>query len=1079
MSRCHIVLPIRFTRSRERVGIAFPIDPWQVSRALPIFSSGLLSIDMKRFASLFPAIFVAYGGTAVATDTPIDFNRDIRPILSENCFHCHGPDANKRDADLRLDVEADAKKDLGGYFALKPGDPENSEAWIRITHDDPDELMPPADSKRELTEKQKDLLRRWIASGAEYEEHWAYVPPTRPAAPKLTDAGRESRVRNDIDRFVFARLAEENLAPSPEADRRTLIRRVSLDLTGLPPTPDEVNAFLADESPGAWETVVDRLLESDRFGEHWARPWLDLARYADSNGFQADQLRDSWAYRDWVIDALNANLPFDRFTIEQLAGDLLPNATLEQKIATGFHRTVTCNVEAGVHPEENRTNQVVDRVNTTGTVWLGTTMECVQCHDHKYDPFTMKDYYQVFAFFNNTPLEVQNPSGKGVSFDFYGPKMELPLEPEKATKREELQQQLASLRAERKAAEGGSAKKRAKWEAGLLAAAGQTPKWEVLRDLEFTGREGEGCQPLEDGSILVTGEVPNTTSYTLKARTSLEGIRAIRLEMLTHESLPAKGPARGNGDRPNAILTEARLAAAPVGEGTPEKAEPVALHSAKADFSQTNWDVSGAIDGDPKTGWAINPQFGQDHWAVFETAEPIGQNGGETELTLTLDQDYGGGRVLGRIRLSVTDSDPSAEEIDPAILTILQKPEKKRNAKETKQLDDLWAKTDPELKRLDLRIAGVNKELKAIEPPSTLVMVEMEEPRETHIMARGDYLSPLDQVEPGTPARLHPFDPELPKNRLGFARWLMDRDNPLVARVTVNRWWARIFGHGIVRTIEDFGTQSEPPTHPKLLDWLAVEFMDSGWDMKHVLKQIVMSETYRQDSRLTGQLAEVDPENRLYARGPRFRLSAEMIRDNALTVSGLLSTRMHGPPIMPYQPPNIWRQVGRNEPKWIEAQDENRWRRGVYIVWRRAAPYPSFVNFDGPDRSACVVERPRTNTPLQALTLLNDPAYVEMAVALADRVLRETPDADTATRLDYAFRLVLAREIRESERATLADLFERRLALYRDDAAEAKSVLESARGWYQPKSGADPAELAAWFFVANTLLNLDETVTKS
>ncbi|MCB1231948.1 MAG: PSD1 domain-containing protein [Verrucomicrobiae bacterium] len=1003
----------------------------------------------------------------------------MRPILSENCFHCHGPDANKREADLRLDVEADAKKDLGGYFALKSGSVEESEVWVRVATDDPDDLMPPPDSKRELTAKQKDLLKKWIASGAKYEAHWAYVPPVRPDAPKLADPALESRVRNEIDRFVFARLAEDQLSPAPEADRRALIRRVSFDLTGLPPTPEEVNAFLADESPRAWENVVDRLLKSDRFGEHWARPWLDLARYADSNGFQADQLRDSWAYRDWVIDALNADMPFDQFTIEQLAGDLLPNATLEQKIATGFHRTVTCNVEAGVHPEENRTNQIVDRVNTTGTVWLGTTLECCQCHDHKYDPFTMKDYYQVFAYFNNTPLEVQNPSGKGVSFDFYGPKMELPLEPDKASQREKLQKELASLQTERKAAETGTAKARTKWEAGLLASAGQSPKWEVLDDIEFSGREGESCQSLDDGSLLVTGEVPNTTSYTLKARTHLKGIRALRLEMLTHDSLPAKGPARGNGDRPNAIVTEAKLTATPVGKAASGKTEAVALQSARADFSQINWDVAGAIDGDPKTGWAINPKFGEDHWAVFETAEAIGSDNDETELTLTLDQNYGGGRVIGRLRVSVTDSDPSAEDIDPAIRAILEKPESKRKAKEKQQLDDLWSKTDPILKRLDLRILGVNKELKSIEPPSTLVMVEMDEARETHIMTRGNYLAPQEKVEPATPARLHPIDPALPKNRLGFAQWLMDRDNPLVARVTVNRWWARMFGHGIVRTVEDFGTQSDPPTHPQLLDWLAVEFMDSGWDMKHVLKEIVMSETYRLDSRMPPGQEEGDPENLLYARGPRFRLSAEMIRDNALTVSGLLSTKMHGPPIMPYQPPNIWRQVGRNEPKWVEAQDENRWRRGVYIVWRRAAPYPSFVNFDGPDRSACVVERPRTNTPLQALTLLNDPAYVEMAVALADRILHETPDADVATRLDKAFELVLSREIRESERATLTDLLERRLADYQADEEKAKAIIESARGWYRPKSGADTAELAAWFFVANTLLNLDETVTKS
>jgi hypothetical protein len=747
--------------------------------------------------SLLTLVLLSFAISLVSAEDTIDFNRDIRPILSENCFHCHGPDAKSREADLRLDTSEGTTADLGGHQAIVPGDPEASEVYRRIVSDDEYELMPPPESKRTLTPRQKDLVRDWIASGAQFACHWSLLKPTRPSAPDTTND--QARIRNPIDAFIARRLENSGLTSSPSADPRTLIRRVSLDLIGLPPSPAEVTTFVDDydrDPDAAYEALVDCLLKSQRFGERWARPWLDLARYADSNGFQADQLRDSWAYRDWVIDALNENMPFDQFTIEQLAGDLLPGSTVEQKTATGFHRTVTCNVEAGVHPEENRTNQVIDRVNTTGTVWLGATMECAQCHNHKYDPFTMEDYYSLFAYFNNTPLEVQLPSGKtDVSHDFVGPFMEMPLSP------------------------------------------------------------------------------------------------------------------------------------------------------------------------------------------------------------------------------------------------------------------------------------GQKK------PFKTLVMVEMDTPRTTHVLERGNYLSPKQQVTPRPPLALHPLDPQLPANRLGLARWLVSRDNPLAARVVVNRWWAELFGHGIVATLEDFGTQAEPPTHPDLLDWLAVEFMESGWDMKHVLKLMVLSSTYRQDSRLTAEHLEKDPSNKLYARAPRFRLTAERVRDNALAVSGLLSTKMYGKPVMPYQPPGVWRQVGRNEPKWVEAKNEDRWRRGIYVVYRRAAPYPSMVNFDAPDRGACVVKRPRTNTPLQALTLLNDPTYVEIALALADRILTESPTPDPKSRLERAFQLVLARSPSPAEEQHLTKLVNQRFRQFEANPKSAETLVSGASSVYKPNHK-NRVELASWFYIANVLLNLDETITK-
>ncbi|MEM7394322.1 MAG: DUF1549 and DUF1553 domain-containing protein, partial [Verrucomicrobiota bacterium] len=551
-----------------------------------------------------------------------------------------------------------------------------------------------------------------------------------------------------------------------------------------------------------------------------------LARYADSNGFQADQLRDSWAYRDWVIKALNDDMPFDRFTLEQLAGDLLPEPTLDQKIATGFHRTPTCNVEAGVHPEENRVNQVVDRVNVTATVWLGATMECAQCHDHKYDPITMKEYYRLFAFFNNTPVEVTNRTGKGVSYDFYGPRMDLPLTAEQATKK-------ATLEAELKALEQISdpdelKREQAAWEERIRASLDTRPTWHVLEaaSVESTGRET--FEHLDDQSVLVGGEVPNQSTYTVRLNHGLKDITGFKIETLTHESLPGKGPGRGDAKRPNFILSELTVTS---------DGEAVELHSPKADFSQPKWEVNLAIDGDLKKGWAVGGKggFHEDHWATFLSRKPV--NG--KSLTFTITQNYGRGRTIGRFRISVMTGDPAAESLPDEIAALFAK--EKRTGKDQKKIDQHFAGLNSPATKNKKRIDGLKKRIKDIKPHSTLIMVEKNKPRDTHVMMRGDYLTPGEQVEFGTPAVLHDWKEAYPQNRVGLARWLMDKDNPLVARVTVNRWWSQLFGRGIVATEEDFGSQAEPPTHPKLLDWLAVEFMESGWSMKHMLKQMVLS----------------------------------------------------------------------------------------------------------------------------------------------------------------------------------------------------------------------------------------------
>jgi hypothetical protein len=958
---------------------------------------------------------------------------------------------------LRLSNQDDAlAPGDSGEAVIQPGKSAESLLIARITSTDKSERMPKDEAA--LSAVEIATLRQWIDEGAEYPKalrrkpHWAYVPPVRAELPAVKQADWPV---NAIDYFVLDRLEAEGLKPQSEADPGKSLRRASLVLTGLPPTIEELDAFVKDPSPEAYEKAIDRLLASERYGERWARPWLDLARYADSNGFQADQLRDSWAYRDWVIKALNDGMPFDQFVIEQLAGDLIPNATVDQKIATGFHRTVTCNVEAGVHPEENRTNQVFDRVNTTGMAFLGTTLECAQCHNHKYDPFTAKDYYQFFAFFNNTPIEVKQAGG--VRYDFIGPKMSLPLDAEQRLKVKDLEARVAKLEAQKAEVTKDQASRTA-WEREMVAALRTPPKWQVLDVDAFRSNGGEDFQILEDQSVLLGGSVPGTATYVVTCRTKLTDINGFKLECLTHESLPGTGPGRGDALRNNYVLNEFSVTAA---------GKPVELHAAKADFLQTGWAVGSAVDGNPKSGWAIAPQFKKPHWATFQTKSAV-----DGTLAFTLDQNFGRGRVIGRLRLSALIGDPIGLDVPKDVSAALLA--KKRSGKQKKVINAFYAKSTPGTKRLDAEIASAKKALEKIQPPTTLVMIEMDTPRKTHILSRGNYLNAGVEVQPDTPASLPPMDPDLPKNRLGLAKWMTSPDNPLLSRVTVNRFWQEFFGAPLVSTPEDFGTRADPPTHPRLLDWLALEFIENGWSMKALHKTIAMSATFRQRAIITPELFELDPLNTLYSRGPRYRMPAEMVRDNALRISGLLSTRMGGKPIMPYQPDGMWRQVGRNEPKWVSAPDENRFRRGVYIVWRRAAPYPSFVNFDAPDRAACVVSRSRTNTPLQALTLLNDPAYLEMALGLATRIMQDK--ADTPARIRYGFRRCTGRLPKAGELKALQTLYDAERARLRKDPKLAVAMLAAINAVDVPKT-LDKVDLAAWLVVANALLNLDETIS--
>ncbi len=1018
------------------------------------------------------ALLLVWTASAQAEDAvTVDFGREVYPILQRACFECHN--AEKREGGLRLDDREAFLEGGDSGDAVEPGDAEYSELVRRISLERDDyEVMPARGAL--LSQEEIALIRRWIDQGAQWPDnlqlagHWAYESPVRPPLPAVKQANWP---RTPIDSFILARLEREGLAPSPETDRYRLARRVYLDLIGLPPSPAEAEAFVHDTSPEAYERLVDRLLASPQFGERWARPWLDAARYADSHGFQRDDLRDLWPYRDWVIDALNRDMPFDQFTIEQLAGDLLPQATTAQRIATGFNRCAPTNCEAGSDPRETRVNQVFDRVNTLGMVWLGTTLECAQCHDHKYDPITARDYYGLFAFFNSTALEADrtDPKVPG-SIQFQGPTMDLP-NPQRDAQRAQLARQVRAIETQIAERRARLEAYDAEWEQATLQRAEQASREHVLKIAKFESLEGATHEILDDGSVLVSGEIPETDTYRFVVKTDLTNIRGLKLEALTHASLPGTGPGRGDEARPNFVLHTFAATLAPQGGG---EAREISFTRATADFSGQGYEVEKAIDGNEKTGWAVHPEFHKSHWASFETAEPFGHAEGSV-LTFRLVQQHGAGRVIGRLRISAITGQAEGDSVPEDVVQALAAEPAQRTAEQRTVLADYRQKEDRPYRKLAERKRQAQAKLKKLAPDTTLVMQELSTPRETFILDRGNFLTPGAAVAPRTPEALHPFRTDRPQpNRLDLARWLVDRENPLVARVTVNRWWAELFGHGLVTTPEDFGIKGDPPTHPALLDWLAVEFMDHGWSRKHILRTIVLSATYRQSAAATPELLARDDRNLLYARGPRFRLSAETIRDNALAIAGLIHLASGGPPIQPYQPEGIWQKVGGERYDYVVSPGAEKYRRGIYVVWKRGAPYPSFVNFDANNRMACRVKRPRSNTPLQALTLMNDPVYVEAAMAFARRVLTEKPQADDTARLMHAFQLALVRPPQPSELQTLRGLLEAQRAASQEDQDAARQFL----GKFQLPEGVEPAEFVAWYAVAAALLNLDETITK-
>jgi hypothetical protein len=1012
--------------------------------------------------SPFPwlAALVALAATVRAAPPRIDFAREIRPLLAQHCLDCHGAEHPK--GQLMLTHRAFALRGgESGEPAIVPGASARSALLSRLTTDDDNDVMPQKAARLPADTIAK--FRRWIDEGAEWPDdlkHWAYEKPTRPTPPAPSAIpNSQSEIRHPIDAFVRARLPE-GLAPAPAADKPRWLRRVSLDLIGLPPTAAELEAFLADASPAAPERVVDRLLASPHYGERWARPWLDLARYADSHGFQRDDLRDLWPYRDWVIRALNADLPFDQFTIHQLAGDLLPAAEaapfvargLHPVVATGFHRSAPTNVEAGTDQEEGRVNQVFDRVNTTAAVWLGTTLECAQCHNHKYDPFSLKDYYRLFAFFNHTPVETDFVSPKArAALKFTGPFFELP-DPAQDAARTAIRTRLADLDRRIETARTAALERLPAWEAGVAARLDAAPQTHPLEIAAFESAGESNYRILPDRSVLLVDDAPDRDTYTVTVKTTLTGIVAFKLEALADPSLPGMGPGRGDAARPNFILNQFAVTAETAGSG---RRVPVAFAQATASYSQSRFEVAKALTDqpEPRTGWAIGQQFFRDHWAIFETAHPVGDAAGTT-FTFTLVQNFGTGRTIGRLRLSAVTGAVGGQAIPADLAALIRQPAARRSAAGQTKVRNAFFAQDQTLETLRLARTQAAADLDALRGAQTLVMQELPEPRPTHVLNRGSFLDPGEIVTAGTPATLHAFQPRGPRaDRLDLARWLVSTENPLVARVAVNRAWAEFFGRGLVATVEDFGAKGDPPTHPELLDWLATEFMARGWSQKQLHKLIVLSATYGQSSRLTPELLARDDQNLWLARGPRFRLDAETIRDNALALAGLLSPKQFGPPVRPYQPPGLWEnKVGGDRVTYDVSTGEDAHRRGLYTVWKRSSPYPSFMNFDATARTACTLRRSRSNTPLQALTLLNDPVYVAAARSFAARILKERPDSSPDERLRHAFQLALTRPPT------------------RDELAALRTLLDAQR--------AAASELTAWQAVTTVLLNLDETITK-
>jgi mono/diheme cytochrome c family protein len=1014
-----------------------------------------------RAAPAFIVCFLA-AGFAPCYAQEVEFNRDIRPIFSDRCYACHGPDQANRKTKLRFDTEAGAKQDLGGaHFAVVPGDPVNSTILQKLRANNPAVRMPLGGPP--LNENEIGLIHRWIEQGAKWEKHWSLIPPKRPAFPSVDD---KAWPKNGIDWFVLNHLEREGLNPSAEAGKEALIRRVSLDLTGLPPTPAEVDAFLADRSPNAYEKVVDRLLASPRYGERMAAPWLAAARYADTNGYQTDAERYMWRWRDWVIEAFNRNMPFNEFTIEQIAGDMLPGATLDQEIASGFNRNHRGNGEGGIIPEEYAVEYVVDRVETTSAVWLGLTVGCARCHNHKYDPITQKEFYQLFAYFNNIP-EKGNANKYGNS----APMIKAPTREQQA-QLVEIENKLSA--AEKTFVDLATDTERAQrsWENSLDRS--KPISWSVERgikaqfpldsdaDSHFDGKRApeQGDKGnfgfLDKFSIAAwinpaapTGSIVTRTIdipeghgwglYLKDGKLQLNLVQrwlddALRLE--TEDSLPLN-------QLHHVLVTY--------------------------DGSRVADGVHMYVDGKPQKLKILLDELNQD----FASKDPLRIGGGGGP-----ENRFNG--VIRDVRIydvALKPEEAAVVAVAPSITEIAVIPPARRTPAQRDKINWYFLENqapDP-ISRAWRSLAELRKQKEDFDDslPTVMVMQEMPTPRQTHLLIRGAYDRPGENVLPGVPAALPALPKGAPNNRLGFAKWLVDSANPLPARVVMNRFWEMYFGNGLVKTVEDFGSQGEWPSNPELLDWLATEFIRIGWDVKAMQKLIVTSATYRQSSKTTPDLLQRDPENRLLARGPRFRLPPEVIRDQALAISGLLVEKIGGPSVKPYQPAGLWKEInGQNYP---QDHGEGLYRRSLYTFWKRTAPPPTMMTFDAAGREVCVVRENRTNTPLQALDLMNDVTYLETARVLAEHMMTEggtTP----AERIAFAFHRATARDLSAAESRTLLDSFQYYRDAYQTDSDAARKLV--SHGEYPRNEKLNVSELAAYTTVASLILNLDELLTK-
>jgi hypothetical protein len=1018
-------------------------------------------MNIVRKLSLASVLLVLSASHAL-TAKPVDFVRQVKPILQVHCISCHGPE--EIEAGLRLDFGVLLQRGGDRGAAIVPGKPEASLLFQTLIGKGKVPQMPFELPK--LPAEKIETIRLWIEQGAKIpesdrpsvdgtrSEHWAFQPIERPLYPHVKQSNWP---RNGIDWFVLARLEAEGLAPSPEADRSTLIRRLHLDLHGVLPSPEDVAAFRADDEPGAYERLVDRLLASPRYGERWGRHWLDIARYADSNGFTIDGPRSIWPYRDWVIRALNSDLSFDQFVIEQLAGDLLPDATRDQIVATGFHRNTLINQEGGTDQEQFRVESIVDRINTTGAAFFGITIGCAQCHVHKYDPFTQREYYELFAIFNNCDEPI------------------IPLPSERqAAEQKRVREGLVEVREQLKKYDAARAAGQPDWEKEYAAL--PRAEWTPLKPIEFVSKAGAVINALDGHTLIVggNGNIPAQDVYTVVADMPIETITAIRLEALTNSGLPKNGP--GFAPDGNFVLSEFELGIP--GSGDSGELTTIALASGTTEWQQEGYSVGLAIDGNQKSGWAIGGvkagSMNVNREAIFVLEEPV--KGAGTRLQIRMHHNHNVNKsLIGCFRISVTGQSTREPLVPVGLQTVLDVVADKRDDAQKALLVAAYGSSDKSRKPLEDRLTKLKSDesqLKAAIPTTMALKERITNPRETNIHIRGNFLDKGAKVAPRVPAVLPQLpETESPANRLDFARWLFSPDHPLTARVTVNRFWQRFFGIGIVETEDDFGTQGSLPTHPKLLDWLASEFIRQEWGIKSMHRLIVTSATWRQSSRLTRELLQRDPRNRLLARQSRIRLEAECIRDVALSASGLLSQKMLGPGVYPPQPKGIY-VVTQVSKQWPESKGDDRYRRAMYTYFWRSSPYPMLPTFDAPDANGTCTRRSRSNTPLQALTLANDASFMELARAFSDRILREASGYDEA-RLTYAFELALARSPSARERETLLAYVAAQHAYFTSDDEAAKSIASSSR----PQT-ADAATSAAWTTLARVLLNVDEFITR-